>query len=157
HGVIMHDLRLAFRSLRATPIISVVAVLSLALGIGANTAIFSLVDSLILRALPVKAPSDLALVTDEPERGVTSWTNPIWERIRDRRGLFEDAFAWSTQRFDLASGGEAEFADGIWASGRMFDALGVRAMLGRTLNEGDDQRGGGADGPVAVISHAFWQ
>jgi len=154
----MHDLRLAIRSLRATPIVTAVAVVSLALGIGANTAIFSLVNSLLLRALPVKAPQQLALVTDDPARGITSWTNPIWEELRDRRAaLFGDAFAWSSTRFNLSKGGETEFVDGLWASGTMFDTLGVAAMLGRTFTEADDRRGGGPDGPVAVISYSFWQ
>src|SRR5882724_1255304 len=129
----MSDLRLAVRSLLATPVVSAVAALSLALGIGANTAIFSLVNSLLLRALPVKEPAQLALVTDDADRGITSWTNPIWEQIRDRRDLFDAAFAWSTSRFNLAAGGETQFVDGIWASGGLFDALGVPAMLGRTF------------------------
>ena len=153
----VQDLRLAVRSLRATPVVSVVAALSLALGIGANTAIFSLVNSLLLRALPVKEPAQLAIVTDDTDRGSYSWTNPIWEQIRDRRDLFDTAFAWSTSRFNLASGGETQFVDGIWASGGMFDTLGVPAMLGRTFTPADDARGGGPDGPVAVISYSFWQ
>ena len=136
---------------------SAVAALSLALGIGANTAIFSLVNSLLLRALPVREPAQLALITDDQERGISPWTNPIWEQIRDRRDLFDGAFAWSTIRFNLASGGETQFVDGIWASGRLFDTLGVPAMLGRTFTEADDARGGGPDGPVAVISYGFWQ
>src|SRR5438128_2359351 len=153
----MHDIRLAFRSVRATPVVSLVAVLSLALGIGANTAIFSIVNSLLLRALPVKEPQQLALVADDPTRGITSWTNPIWERIRQRREIFDGVLAWSTMRFNLAAGGETQFVDGIWASGSLFETLGVPAMLGRTFTAGDDARGGGADGPVAVISYAFWQ
>ncbi|MBI3400362.1 MAG: ABC transporter permease [Acidobacteria bacterium] len=154
----MHDLRLAFRSLRSTPIVSAIAVLSLALGIGANTAIFSLVNSLLLRALPVKAPQQLALITDDTGRGINSWTNPIWEQIRQRRHeLFDDAFVWGNQRFNLAEGGETQFADGVWASGGMFDTLGVRPMLGRTFTDADDARGGGPDGAVVVISYAFWQ
>jgi predicted permease len=153
----MRDFRLAVRTLLATPIVTTVAVLSLALGIGANTAIFSLVDSLILRALPVKEPQRLALVTDDSSKGINAWTNPIWEQLRARRGAFDEAFAWSTQRFNLASGGETQFVDGIWASGRMFETLGVPAMLGRTFTEADDRRGGGPDGPVAVISYGFWQ
>ena len=153
----MSDLRLAVRSLRATPVVSVVAALSLALGIGANTAIFSLVNSLLLRALPVKDPRQLALVTDDVAGGVEAWTNPIWEQMRDRRDLFDTSFAWSTQRFNLAAGGETQFVDGIWASGGMFETLGVSAMLGRTFREADDRRGGGPDGPVAVISYSFWQ
>jgi hypothetical protein len=156
----LHDIRLAFRALRATPVVSIVAILSLALGIGANTAIFSLVDSLILRALPVRQPGQLALVADDPgasKGNVTSWTNPIWEAVRQRRDAFDDAFAWGTQRFNLSQGGETQFVDGIWASGRMFETLGVPAMIGRTITEADDQRGGGKDGPVAVISYSFWQ
>ena len=153
----MHDVRLAFRSLRATPVVSVVAVLSLALGIGANTAIFSIVDSLLLRALPVKAPQQLVLLSDDPTRGIGSYTNPIWEQIRRRRELFDGVFAWNTPRFNLAAGGETQLVNGLWASGGMFDTLGVPAMLGRTFTDADDTRGGGPDGPVAVISYAFWQ
>ena len=155
----MNDLRLAFRALRSTPIVSAVAILSLALGIGANTAIFSLVNSLLLRALPVKDPQQLALVTESgPGSGGGSWTNPIWEQIRERRHeLFDDAFAWGGQRFNLAEGGETQFVDGVYASGGMFDTLGVRPMLGRTFAGADDARGGGPDGAVAVISYAFWQ
>ena len=117
----------------------------------------------ILRALPVKEPGQLVMLSDEPgarvanTRGITSWTNPIWEQVRDRRDLFDSVFAWSTSRFNLAAGGETQFVDGIWASGRMFETLGVPAMLGRTFTESDDVRGGGPDGPVAVISYSFWQ
>src|SRR3954464_6355683 len=136
----MTDLKLAFRSLRATPVVSAIAALSLALGIGANTAIFSLVNSLILRALPVKEPAQLTLITDDADRGTASWTNPIWEQIRDHRDLYDGAFAWSTSRFNLSAGGETQFVDGIWASGGIFDTLGVPAMLGRTFTEADDAR-----------------
>jgi hypothetical protein len=115
-GGTVHDLRLAVRALRATPVVSLVAALSLALGIGANTAIFSLVNSLLLRALPVREPSRLALITDDSGRGINSWTNPIWEQIRSRPDLYDGAFAWSTTRFNLSAGGETQFVDGIWAS-----------------------------------------
>ena len=147
----MRDIRDAFRSLVATPIVSAVAVLSLALGIGANTAIFSILDSLILRQLPVKDPERLVMI----DRG--SWTNPIWEAIRERQQQFGGAMAWSTTRFNLAQGGQAEMVDGAWASGRFFDVLGTPAILGRTFAPEDDRRGGGPDGPVAVISYDFWQ
>ena len=147
----MHDLRDAFRSLVATPVVSAVAVFSLALGIGANTAIFSILDTLILRTLPVREPQTLALI----DRG--SWTNPIWEALRDRQQAFAGAMAWSTTRFNLAQGGQAEMVDGIWASGGYFDVLGTPAILGRTFAPEDDRRGGGPDGPVAVISYDFWQ
>jgi putative ABC transport system permease protein len=98
-GIMPHDLRLAVRALRATPIVSLVAILSLALGIGANTAIFSIVNSLLVRSLPVREPPQLALITSDPARGITSWTNPIWEQIRQRRDLFDGAFAWLSTRF----------------------------------------------------------
>ena len=152
----MQDLRLAIRALRATPVVSAVAILSLALGIGANTAIFSIVDTLLLRALPVREPRQLVMLADASAPGAQSWTNPIWEQIRSRPQLFDGAFAWSSSRFNLAAGGEAAFVDGIWASGGMFDMLGVPAILGRTFTTADDRRGGGPDGPVAVISYDFW-
>ena len=85
-----HDLRIALRQLIATPIVSTIAVLSLALGIGANTAIFSLVNSLSLRALPVKEPQRLAIL-DAQDNG--SWTYPIFEEVRRRSQLFDGVFA----------------------------------------------------------------
>ena len=152
----MSDIRDAIRALKATPIVTIVAVLSLALGIGANTAIFSILDSLLLRTLPVKAPQQLHILgLDRTTR--TSWTNPLWEQVRDRQEMFEGALTWSSTRFNLAPGGQTEFVDGIWASGRYFSVLGVQAILGRTFTDADDKRGGGPDGPVAVISYDFWQ
>ena len=146
------DLRDAIRALRATPVVTIVAVLSLALGIGANTAIFSLVNGLLLRSLPVRDPQQLVIL----DKG--SWTNPIWEQIRERQAeCFDGALAWSTARFDLARGGQAEFVEGIWTSGNFFKVLGVPAILGRAFDLADDRRGGGPDGPVAVISYSFWQ
>jgi putative ABC transport system permease protein len=153
----MQDLRDAFRALKATPVVTVVAIFSLALGIGANTAIFSILDSLMMRALPVRAPQQLAILGEGSERRNTSWTNPIWEQIREHQALFEGAFAWSGTRFNLAQGGPTELVDGMWASGGVFDVLGVSAILGRTFTADDDRRGGGLDGPVAVISYGFWQ
>jgi putative ABC transport system permease protein len=153
----MNDLRLAIRTLWATPIVSFVAILSLTLGIGANTAIFSVVDSLLLRALPVKEPQQLVQLVEASADGQRSWTYPIWDQIHQRPQLFDRAFAWSNNRFNLAAGGETEFVDGIWASGAMFETLGVAAILGRTFTERDDRRGGGPYGPVTVISYDFWQ
>ena len=150
----MHDLRLAFRQLRATPVVTIVAVLSLALGIGANTTMFSLVDSLVLRALPVKEPGRLAIVTDTADRSATTYR--IWREI-ERRHLFDRAFAWSDMRFNLAERGETDLVDGIWASAGIFDTMGVAPMLGRGFVEADDRRGGGPDGAVVVISYAFWR
>ncbi len=153
----MHDIRLALRSLRATPVVAAVAALSLALGIGANTAIFSLVNSLLLRALPVAEPERLVLLGQAGENRFSAWTYPIWDEIKRRPELFARSAAWSQSRFNLAAGGEAQFVDGIWASGAFFDTLGVPAILGRTFTDDDDRKGGGPHGPVAVISYGFWQ
>lgn len=151
----MQDIRDAFRALTASPIVTTVAILSLALGIGANTAIFSILDSLVLRTLPVKAPQQLALVGLNGEAG--SFTNPLWEQMRTHGGLVDGIAAWSTSRFNLAPSGPSDLVDGLMTSGTFFDVLGTSALLGRTFTEGDDRRGGGAAGPVAVISYSFWQ
>ncbi|HEY2906684.1 MAG TPA: ABC transporter permease [Vicinamibacterales bacterium] len=153
----MQDFRLAVRALRSTPIVSAVAIVSLALGIGANTAMFSLVNSLLLRSLPVKEPRQLAILGDTSDPRAGNYTYAIWDEIRHRPQLFDGAFAWSSTRFNLSKGGQTEFIDGLWASGRMFETLGVPAILGRTLSDADDVRGGGRDGPVAVISYTYWQ
>jgi putative ABC transport system permease protein len=152
----MQDLRDAFRALRAAPIVSAVAVLSLALGIGANTAIFSIVNSLLLRTLPVHEPDRLVLV-QQGDEDFASWSYPIWEQVRDRQALFGGATAYATQRFNVSQRGQTEFVDGILASGSFFDVLGVPTILGRSIRDTDDQRRGGPDGPVAVISYAYWQ
>jgi putative ABC transport system permease protein len=153
----MQDFRLAVRALRSTPIVSAVAIVSLALGIGANTAMFSLVNSLLLRALPVKEPQQLAILGDTSDPRAGYYTYAVWDEIRQRPQLFDRAFAWSSTRFNLSKGGQTEFIDGVWASGGMFETLGIRAILGRTFSDADDVRGGGPDGPVAVISYAYWQ
>jgi putative ABC transport system permease protein len=151
------NLTLALRGFRATPTVVAVAVLSLALGIGANTAIFSIIDSLLLRRLPVKDPGQLALVTDDSPSHVRAWSYPVWTEIRDRADLFENSAAWSFTQFNLASGGETEFVEGMWASGSILETLGVRPLLGRGFTSLDDRPGGSPDGPVAVISDAFWR
>jgi putative ABC transport system permease protein len=153
---LVQDVRYGWRMLRSTPLVSLVAVLSLALGIGANTAIFSVLDTLILRRLPVEAADRLTILGDEPGRWA-EWTNPIWEQLLNRSNAFDGAFAVSNTRFNLSSRGESELVDGLWASGKMFEILGVHAILGRTFTDEDDRPGGGPDGPVAVISYSFWQ
>ncbi|HUR20229.1 MAG TPA: ABC transporter permease [Vicinamibacterales bacterium] len=152
----MSLLKDAVRGLRAAPIVSVAAILSLALGIGATTAMFSLLDALMLRSLPIREPARLMFVQFADDQ--TSLTNPLWEALQARQtGVFESSAAWGNTRFDLAKGGEAVPANGMFVSGSFFDTLGVHAAAGRTLTSSDDRRGGGPDGPVAVISHDFWQ
>ncbi len=149
---IAQDLAYGARVLRRSPTFTMVAVLSLALGIGANTAIFTLVNGLLLRSLPVREPDRLVMLKDG------SWTYPIWEQIRDRQTqLFDGAVAWNHQRFDLAQGGAAEPVDGLMVSGSFFGVLGVPAVLGRAITPADDDARTAALGPVAVISHSFWQ
>src|SRR4051812_30055329 len=156
------DLRYATRTLIKNPVFTVVVVLTLALGIGANTAIFSILNGLLLRTLPVYAPERLVHVTDSivretGETRVRAWSYPAWEHIRQRSHLFESATAWSFVRFNIASGGETRPVEGIWADGGFFEMLRVPAVLGRTFSPPDDQRGGGPDGPVTVISYGYWQ
>lgn len=153
---IAQDVRHSVRAIAKTPVVSAVAILSLALGLGANTAIFSIINALLVRSLPVERPGELVLVTAGETPG-RAWTNPIWEQIRDRPDLHAGAFAFSTTRFNLAQHGRSEVVDGVWLSGKAFEVLGVRGFAGRTLTDADDQPGGGVDGPVAVISHAYWQ
>jgi predicted permease len=154
------DLRIAARAMRATPVVTAVVILSLALGIGANTAMFSIVNSLLLRDLPVERADRLVLLLKNAAVATSSaWSNPLWEQIRNHHpDLFQEAFAFSrrTTRFNLALSGETDFVDGVFASGRYFDALRVPPMLGRSFTVEDDRRGGGPDGPVAVISYALW-
>jgi putative ABC transport system permease protein len=151
------DVRYALRTLRKTPAFTTVAILTLALGIGANTAIFSVVDSLLLRTLPVVEPRQLVTVTEGTTTGPAPWSYPIWEQIRDRAQLFDGAVAFWSARFDLAQGGEVQPADGLFVSGEYFSTLGVPALLGRTFTAGDDRIGGGPDGPIAIISYGMWQ
>src|SRR5688572_12258886 len=154
------DLRLAMRSLGATPLVTTVAVLSLALAIGANTAIFSLVNGLLLRELPVADAGRLVHVTDSVRRDtgeirVRSWSYPFWEQIRQRPQLYAGATAWSFERFNVAESGETQFVDGLWVEAGFFDALGVHAAAGRTFSAADNRPGGGPDGPVAVIGYGY--
>ncbi|HEV8380929.1 MAG TPA: ABC transporter permease, partial [Gemmatimonadales bacterium] len=141
--------------LRTTPVVSLLAVASLALGIGANTAIFSILNAILLRPLPVRDPQQLVMVTSSDD-DTSMWPLAVWSRIRDRR-LLPGGFAWFWNRFDTARGGERQFVDGIAVSGELFESLGVRPALGRLLMSADDEPVGGPDGPVAVISHRFWQ
>jgi putative ABC transport system permease protein len=158
----MSDVRLSIRALRASPIVSGMAVLSLALGIGANTAIFSLVNGLLLRALPVVEPQRLATISSDKaiQLGFNAglgWNYAMWDQLRQRTQAFDGAFAWSTQRLNLSADGESQPVDGLIASGELFTMLGVKAALGRTFTIADDVRGGGPAGPVVVISDGLWR
>ena len=148
------DLRYALRALRASPGFAIVAIVSLGLGIGANTAIFSLINAVILRTLPVERPEELMQVTMGGKEQGTVFTNPLWEAIRDRQDVFAGVFAYSGTEFDLTAGGESRRASGAWVSGDYFSTLGVRPAVGRLLVRDDDVRG---CPPIAVLGYGFWQ
>jgi predicted permease len=156
----MQDLRLAFRALRATPIVTAVAVLSLALGIGANTAIFSLVNSLILRTLPVADPQRLVMLSGRRNSGVRpAFSYATFDQIRRHAQGFGGALAFSNccEQATMRFGGLAQPVDGIFVSGDFFATLGISASIGRLLIPADDLPGGGPGGPAAVISYKLWQ
>jgi putative ABC transport system permease protein len=148
--------RTVWRSLASAPLVPLVAVLSLALGIGANTAIFSIVNGLMLRPLPVRDPDQLVLVTSSTDRRGTL-THPIWEQIRDHQDLFGGTAAWASEQFNISARGQSEFVDGLFVSGAFLDVMGLHAVLGRGISPGDDGPAGGPDGPAAMISYSFWQ
>ena len=160
---VWQDFRYGARSLRLNPAFTVVAVLSLALGIGANTAIFQLIDAVRMRTLPVRNPEELANVrianrtwnSGNFTSRYSQLSNPLWEQIRDHQQGFSGIAAWGDERLNLASGGQARNADAIWVSGDFFSVLGVAPALGRVFTNADDQRGCGS--PGVVISYSFWQ
>ena len=152
---IAQDVRYALRTMGKNRGFTATAVLSLALGIGANTAIFSILNAVILRSLPVEDPQQLVQIR-LGEGGDGEVTNPIWEQVREHQQAFSGVLAYSPDRFDLADGGESHFAEGLWVSGDFFRVLGVPAIQGRVFTKNDDQRGQG-QGALAVISYGFWQ
>jgi len=144
------DIRHALRAMAKAPVFTAVAVLSLALGIGANTAIFSLVNAVLIRTLPVPRPQELVVVTDR--EGSAMFTNPLWEAIRDSRHDRVALFAYYNRRFDLAHGGPIRPVTGLLVSGTFFSTLGLVPAAGRILTPADDVRGCPA---VAVLSAGF--
>jgi len=158
------DLRYGFRLLRRNSGFAVVAIASLALGIGANTAIFQLLDAVEFRLLPVSAPKQLVEIRPTLETrhgnmtgraGRATLTYALWEQIRSRQEAFSSLTAWGVGKFDLATSGESRLVDGLWVSGDFFNTLGVPPALGRVFTPSDDVRGCGAGG--VVISDAFWR
>jgi putative ABC transport system permease protein len=159
---IMQDVRYGLRQLKQSPAFSLVAVLSLALGIGANTAIFQLVNAIRLKMLPVQNPQELVSIDFEKNSARAGWwssrsasmTYQQWDQIRQQQQAFTGVLAWSAARFNLASGGEPRFAEGLYVSGDFFRQLGVVPTLGRTLTAQDDSQ---TCNVSAVVSYRFWQ
>ena len=160
---ISRDARFALRQLRKQPGFALTAIASLALGIGANTAIFQLLTALSLRPLPVVRPYELAEIrlTGDGRDGTHTGRNrqvsqPQYVEFAARQDVFSSLLAFGDARFNLSPNGEVRFVEGIWVSGNYFEALGVPALIGRVITPDDDHPGCDAT-PVAVISYALWQ
>ncbi len=174
-GSFAQDLRYAGRMLLKSKAFTAIAVLSLALGIGANTALFSLVDAVLLKTLPVKKPNELVLfhwlggprglsrgimgsTKTDPVTGMrtsTSFSYLTFERLRDNNDTLADVFAFAPlHQLNVSIDGQPEIASGQFVSGGYYSGLGVRAVIGRTLTPEDDHAGAT---PVAVITHRYWQ
>ncbi len=158
---IWQDLRFALRTLLKSPAFTVTAVLTLALGIGANTAIFQLLDAVRLRSLPVADPNSLVKVQIKGFQGFgwfendTAITTPLFDQIRKQRGAFSGFFSWNSNRFYIGQGDQVRLAEGMWVSGELFQMLGIVPIRGRLFTPDDDRPGCGISG--AVISYSFWQ
>jgi len=161
---VWQDLRYAVRMMRMNPGFFAVATVSLALGIGANTAIFQLLDAVRMRMLPVENPQQLVELKIADNKHCCSgnfsdrrpnFTFAQWEQIRAHQQAFSSIFAWGDDQFNLTQSGEAHLAHGLWVTGNYFKTLGVTPLLGRLIESGDDVRGCGT--PGTVISYPFWQ
>ena len=157
------DFRYGARRLRLEPMFSLVAILSLALGVGANTAIFQLLDAVRLRNLPVAQPEELYNVRIGPTEGRTGrftgrWpqlTSALWDRIRGEQKAFSKLAVWSSDRLNLSPSGETRYAEGLFVSGTFFETVGVGALRGRVLGPADDRPG--CPSPAVVLSEPFWR
>src|SRR5215510_12117744 len=173
-NILLQDLRYGFRVLLKQKGLTVVALLSLALGIGANTALFSIVDAMLLKMLPVKEPERLVLfkslaprefntggyngsATRDPVTGqqrLTSFPYLSHQRMREQPGAMADVFAYGQVNITVQADGQAELASGQAVTGNYYVGLGVPAALGRVLTDDDDKV---AASPVAVLSYRYWQ
>src|SRR6266581_141241 len=161
---LVQDLAYGARTLRGRPGFTAVAVLSLALGIGANTAIFQLLEAVRLRNLPIPSPQELVEVKiaggGTHGMGVNQGpygqlTRPIWREIRDHQQAFSGVFAWASGQVRVGQPTEGRRARAIWVSGEFFQVLGVHAWSGRLLLPEDET--GACPASKAVVSHSYWQ
>ncbi|BDC50321.1 hypothetical protein F183_A26370 [Bryobacterales bacterium F-183] len=161
----MSDLRFAVRTLAKTPVISAVAVLSLALGIGANSAMFSLFDQILMKPLAVHAPEGLVNLRDEgPKMGSSSandsggpsyvFSAPMLRDL-EKSNVFEGVAGFRNFGANVAFRGQTSSSLGLFVSGQYFGLLGLQATAGRLLGPGDDEKPGGH--PVVVLSHKYWE
>jgi len=155
-----NEIRYAVRMLRKSPVFTGIAVLSLAVGIGANTAIFSLVDQILIRLLPVKEPEQLVLLTMRGMHYGSNWggnaiSYPMYSDFRDNNQVFSGMFCRFPTYLSLSFGGQTERVAGELISGSYFPVLGVRAALGRAITPDDDRVPGGH--PLAMLSYSYWK
>ncbi len=156
----INELRFALRTLRKSPVFAAVAILSLALGIGANTAIFSLLDQILLRLLPVKDPQQLVLLTMRGRHyggnwGANALSYPMYKDFSEHNSVFTGMFCRFPTRISLGFEGHTERVAAELVSGTYFPLLGVGAALGRTFTPDDDRIPDGH--PLMVLSYAFWK
>src|SRR5436309_3060201 len=159
-GNVIGDLRYAARVLAKNPVFTGVAVLTLALGIGANTAIFTLLDQILLRLLPVKDPQQLVLLTMRGRHYGNNWggnaiSYPMYRDFQDHNEIFSGMFCRFPTRVSLTFGGQAERVEAEMVSGTYFSILGVTTALGRTIAPEDDRIPDGA--PVVMLSFNYWK
>jgi predicted permease len=154
------DLRYALRQLRRSPGFAVTAIVTLALGLGANTAVFSLIDALLLRPLPVPHSGELAVFeyfrSDVEDKGY-SFSAPMERALERRHEAFDAVGAFSSRMLQVRGASGNVRVRGAIVSGQFFEALEVQPLLGRVLTLQDDQKGGGSGGFAVVISEGFWQ
>ena len=152
------DVRYGLRQLRRNPGFAIVAILTLTLSIGANTAIFSLADAVMFRMLPVANPGELfqlRYTSPDSTHDLSQFTNSMWEQVHKYQNVFSGAFAWSNvDELSLVQGGTEQIANGLWVSGSFFSTLGLRPAAGRLIGGSDDRRGCPA---IGVLSYGFWQ
>jgi predicted permease len=157
------DLRFGARLLLKNPTFSIVAILTLALGTGANAAIFQLVNAVRMRPLPIERPHEIvALGINTNDKGRTGrfmsrrpfFSEPLYRAILDQQQGFTHVIAWGLATWNTATDGEFRPVQGLFVNGQFFDGLGVRAQIGRLIGEADDQAGCGS--PGAVLSHEYW-
>jgi hypothetical protein len=158
-GSLWNDLRFAWRTLRKAPVFTSVAVFSLALGIGANTAIFTLLDQVLLRLLPVKDPQQLVLLSMKGFHYGSNWggnslSYPMYRDFADHNQVFSGMFCRFPFHFSLTAAGQTERVQGELVSGTYFPVLGIGAAVGRTFTPEDDRTPGGH--PVAMLSYPYW-
>ncbi|HKD50184.1 MAG TPA: ABC transporter permease [Candidatus Acidoferrum sp.] len=154
---LIQDLRYAMRMLQKSPGFTTVAVLTLALGIGANTAIFSLINALGLRPLPVQKPEELVLINPNDRNGDWGFSYPLYEAVRNENRTLAGVFVSAGGPMNVSVDGQAELAPngGEYVSGSYFSTLGVEAVAGRTFTAAEDRVPG--QSPVAVISYGYWR